>query len=60
MGCAVADPLPHLRAAAEGAAAAGVVEPDAAAKWLAELRRSAAEGRFMAALTGFMVSGRRP
>jgi SAM-dependent methyltransferase len=57
---AVADSLLGLSAAAEGAAAAGVVESDAAAGWLAGLRRSAAEGRFLAALTGFLVSGRRP
>lgn len=57
---AVADSLLGLSAAAEAAETAGVVEPDAAAGWLAGLRRSAAEGRFLAALTGFLVSGRRP
>jgi SAM-dependent methyltransferase len=56
----LADTLLELSAAAEGAVAAGVVHHDPALRWLAGLRSSAADGRFMASLTGFLVSGRRP
>ena len=38
----------------------GLVTPDAGATWLADLRAADTIGRFFGALTGFLVSGRKP
>ena len=56
---ALADALFELRAAARQAATAGVVSDDEAARFVAELERSAGAGRFFAAVTGFVAVGTR-
>jgi ubiquinone/menaquinone biosynthesis C-methylase UbiE len=47
-------------ATAKKAVAEGLVTAGEAERWLQDLERSQAEGRFFAALTGFCVSGRKP
>ena len=56
---ALADALFELRLAARDAAATGVVSADDAQRFVAELERAAAAGRFFAAATGFVAVGTR-
>jgi ubiquinone/menaquinone biosynthesis C-methylase UbiE len=48
-----------LHASARKAAEAGVVTAAEAAEWIAALEAAAAEGTFFAAVSGFLVSGRK-
>ena len=48
-----------LRASAQKAAAAGLVTEREASEWIASLEASADEGMFFAAVSGFLVSGRK-
>jgi ubiquinone/menaquinone biosynthesis C-methylase UbiE len=56
---ATADALFHLSAAARGAAGAGLVAAAAAEFWIDDLSQADARGQFFAALTGFLVAGRK-
>jgi hypothetical protein len=49
-----------LDRAAEQAASEGVISPAEAAAWIRDLEQRAAAGRFFSAITGFLVSGRKP
>ncbi|WP_217914798.1 methyltransferase domain-containing protein [Miltoncostaea marina] len=55
-----ADRLFDLAAAARAAAEEGRVTAEAAAAWLAEVRRAGDAGRLLVAMTSFMAAGRRP
>lgn len=55
-----AEAVYNLFATSDRAVAAGVLSPEAAGAFKAEQRRRDASGHFFAALTFFMVSGRRP
>jgi SAM-dependent methyltransferase len=57
---ATAEMLFDLRGAAAGAVRAGALAPEAASAWLEGLDRAESAGRFLAAMTAFMASGRRP
>jgi hypothetical protein len=57
---ATAETLFDLRGGAAGAVRAGTLAPEAAAAWLEDLDRAESAGRFLAAMTAFMASGRRP
>jgi ubiquinone/menaquinone biosynthesis C-methylase UbiE len=56
---ALADALFELRGAAREAAAAGIVSDEEARRFVDELERAAAAGRFFAAATGFVAVGTR-
>ena len=56
---ALADALFELRVSARAAAEAGVVSDGEAQRFVAELERAAAAGRFFAAATGFVAIGTR-
>lgn len=56
---ALADVLFDLRASARQAATDGVVSSDEAQRFIGELERAAAAGRFFAAATGFVAVGTR-
>jgi SAM-dependent methyltransferase len=55
-----ANQLLSLQSGAEQAATAGVISPIEAAAWIRDLEQRAAAGRFFSAITGFLVSGRKP
>jgi ubiquinone/menaquinone biosynthesis C-methylase UbiE len=57
---ALASQIFMLRAAAEQAQAAGVIESDEAERWLDHLEAAGQAGNFFAAVTGFVVGGRKP
>jgi SAM-dependent methyltransferase len=56
----LATELLHLRAAADEAAAAGVISAADGTAWMTQLEQAAAAGRFFSALSVFGVSGRKP
>ncbi len=56
----VADRVFSFFATADGLVAAGIIDPDDADRWRAELRAADAAGRFFASYTGFLVAGTRP
>jgi ubiquinone/menaquinone biosynthesis C-methylase UbiE len=55
-----ANQLLGLQRGAEQAASDGVISPIEAAAWIRDLEQRAASGRFFGAITGFLVSGRKP
>jgi ubiquinone/menaquinone biosynthesis C-methylase UbiE len=56
---ALADAMWELRTSAGAAARAGAVTADEAARFVADLERAAAAGRFFGAVTGFVAVGTR-
>lgn len=57
---AALNPMLELEAAAEKAAAAGVVTREEAGAWVADLKTRDASGRFFCGLTSYIVTGRKP
>jgi SAM-dependent methyltransferase len=56
----VADHLAGLSAGADSARAAGVVTPQEAADWLADLAEQGRRGTFIGSLAAYMVTGEKP
>jgi ubiquinone/menaquinone biosynthesis C-methylase UbiE len=57
---ALASEVYGLRRTAEQARQQGLLSAEATANWLASLEEASSAGQFFSAMTGFMVSGRKP
>jgi ubiquinone/menaquinone biosynthesis C-methylase UbiE len=57
---ALADRIFGIRKYADKVVAAGLVEKDAARRWVDQLDESVAAGRFFCAVTAFIAAGRKP